>query len=99
MECLHIFNVFDNLTPFVLGALKRARHVSPSICLKKILSLLRTCHPSRESSNQEACGEWAPHPGYLPITAYTPIRILWWLHLLTFLLITAFAGSMTNARS
>ena len=31
MECLHIFNVFDNLTPFVLGALKRAHHVSQSV--------------------------------------------------------------------
>ena len=59
----------------MFGALKRARHVSQSVrqIVKKILFGIRTCHPSRESSNQEACGEWAPHPGCLPIATYTPI--------------------------
>jgi hypothetical protein len=39
-----------------------SQSVSPSACqiVKKILSRICTCHPPRESSNQEACGEWAP---------------------------------------
>ena len=30
-ECLHLFNVFHNFTPFMFGALKRARPVSQSV--------------------------------------------------------------------
>jgi len=57
MECLHIFNVFDNLTPFVLGALKRARHVSqsvsPSNCLKKYyLDYALVIHPEKVATRK-----------------------------------------------
>jgi hypothetical protein len=52
---------------------------------KKILSRICTCHPPRESSNQEACGEWAPQsqvPTYRDLHAHrymvvvTPLIIL-----------------------
>jgi hypothetical protein len=86
-----------------------SQSVSPSACqiTKKILSRICTCHPPRESSNQEACGEWAPQsrvPTYRDLHAhrcstYRPIGIWWWLLLSSFLLIAAHTGSMTNARS
>jgi len=57
IESPHIFNVLDKLTPFMLGALKRARPVSQSVKTFKmsgrnILSGIRTCHPPSGSSNQ-----------------------------------------------
>jgi hypothetical protein len=64
-----MYSVLDNLTPFMLGALKRARHVSQLVrksvsrqIVKNILSWIRNCHPSGESCKQEACWEWAPPP-------------------------------------
>jgi len=65
IESLHIFNVLDKLTPFMLGALKRARPVSQSVKTfkmsgKNILSGIRTCHPPSGSSNQEVWGGGNP---------------------------------------
>jgi len=66
IESLHVFNVLDKITPFMLGALKRARPVSHKVSQsvktfkmsgKNILYGIRTCHPSSGSSNQEVWGE------------------------------------------
>ena len=80
IEYLHMFSVRDNLTPFMRGALKRARQVSQSVLksvsrqiVKNILSWIRTCHPSGESRNQEACWEWSPPP-WVSIYLLEPIH-------------------------
>jgi len=72
-----MFSVRDNLTPFMLGALKRARQVSQSVSQSvspsaiKLLKLYNTeytfvIHPEKVASRKHV-GNGPHHPGYLPI--------------------------------
>ena len=59
IECLHSFSVLDNLTPFVLGALKMTPHVSQSV-LSQPVKLLKAyyfeyasvIHPEKVASRK-----------------------------------------------
>jgi hypothetical protein len=68
-----------------------SQSVSPSV---RLLNKYYSVHPEKAATKK--------HVGngpYLPIATYTPIDVVCWFHLLFFLLITAFAGSTTNAGS
>ena len=68
-------SVLDNLTPFMLGALKRASQVSQSaVKLLKIYypEYALVIHPEKVATRKHV-GNGPHHPGYLPIGTYTPI--------------------------
>ena len=74
-----MFSVLDNLTPFMLGALTRARQVSQSVIPSavKLLNIYYpeyalVIHPEKVASRKHV-GNGPHNPGYLPIGTYTPI--------------------------